>query len=340
MKKLKLTALFIAVVTLLYADVVTENYAKISMIGGLGSIETTTKTEIKGLKKLEDATVKMTGGILGAMAGKPQRQVTVTRIDKDVIWDINHNDKIYTEMPIAFPEFSAEKMEMKEEQKEARKPEYEIIKSDFSVKTTGNKKSINKFSCSEYVANWVLDLMKIETKEKTRSTMTITLWTTPKNDVIKGLQSEENEFNKKFLAKLGSEVSPDEMKQFGTEFITSMFSMNQDDVNKKMVNLKDELQKIEGYPIVTEISWILEGDTAKPAKAEVTAEEEKEETEKPSGLEGMLAKALTEKLEKGEKKETGKTEPAFYSYIEVKSIKLSEVPEKNFEVPEGYKLVK
>ncbi len=338
MKKLTLTTLFIVVVTLLYADVVTENYAKISMIGGLGSIETTTKTEIKGLKKLEDATVKMTGGILGAMAGKPQRQVTVTRIDKDVIWNINHNDKVYTEMPIAFPELPSEEIEMKEEQKE-EKPEYEIIKSDFSVKNTGNNKSINKFACSEYVANWVLEMMKIESKEKTKSTMTITLWTTPKNDLIKGLEKEEKEFNKQFLAKMGTEVSADEMKQFGTEFITSMFSMKQDDVNKKMVNLKDELQKIEGYPIVTEISWILEGDTAKPAKAEMTTEEEKEEAEKPSGLEGMLSKALTEKLEKGEKKETGKTEPAFYSYIEVKSIKLSDVPEKNFEVPEGYKLV-
>jgi len=341
MKKLKWTTLFfIAVVTLLYADVVTENYAKISMIGGLGGIETTTKTEIKGLKKLEDATVKMTGGILGAMAGKPQRQVTVTRIDKDVIWNINHNDKIYTEMPIAFPEFSSEKMEMKEAQREEKKPEYEIIKSDFSVKNTGNNKSINKFSCSEYVANWVLELIKIETKGKTRSTMTITLWTTPKNDLIKGLEKEEGEFNKQFLAKMETEVSADEMKQFGTEFITSMFSMKQDDVNKKMVNLKDELRKIEGYPIVTEISWTLEGDTVKTAKEAMTTEEEKEETEKPSGLEGMLSKALTKKLEKGEKEETGKTEPAFYSYIEVKSIKLSDVPEKNFEVPEGYKLVK
>ncbi len=339
MKKLILTALFITVVTLLYADVVMENYAKISMIGGLGSIETTTKTEIKGLKKLEDATVKMTGGILGAMAGKPQRQVTVTRIDKDVIWNINHNDKIYTEMPIAFPELPSEEMEMKEEQKE-EKPEYEIIKSDFSVKNTGNNKAINKFACSEYVANWILEMMKIESKEKTKSTMTITLWTTPKNDLIKGLEKEEKEFNKQFLGKMGTEVSPDEMKQFGTEFITSMFSMNQDDVNKKMVNLKDELQKIEGYPVVTEISWTLEGDTAKPAKEEMATEEEKEETEKPSGLEGMLSKALTKKLEKGEKEETGKSEPAFYSYIEVKSIKLSDVPEKNFEVPEGYKLVK
>ena len=339
MKKLILTALFITVVTLLYADVVTENYAKISMIGGLGSIETTTKTEIKGLKKLEDATVKMTGGILGAMAGKPQRHVTVTRIDKDVIWNINHNDKIYTEMPIAFPDLPSEEMEMKEEQKE-EKPEYEIIKSDFSVKNTGNNKSINKFTCSEYVANWVLEMMKIESKEKTKSTMTITLWTTPKNDLIKGLENEENQYNKQFLAKMGTDVSPEEMKQFGTEFITSMFSMNQDDVNKKMVNLKDELQKIEGYPIVTEISWILEGDTAKPAKEEMATEEEKEETEKPSGLGGMLSKALTKKLEKGEKGETGKTEPAFYSYIEVKSIKLSDVPENNFEVPEGYKLVK
>jgi len=159
--------------------------------------------------------------------------------------------------------------------------------------------------------------------------------------LIKGYEKQENEFNKQLLEKMGVKVSPTEMKQFGTEFITSMFSMKQADVDKKMVNLKDELQKIEGYPIVTEISWLLEGDSTRAKKEEMAKEEEKEETEKPSGgLGGMLAKALTKKADKGEKKESAGPKPVFYSYIEVKSIRLSEVPENNFEVPQGYKLVK
>ncbi|MFB0508973.1 MAG: hypothetical protein ACETVX_00590 [bacterium] len=337
MSKFKLTGLIlIALLTLIYADAVIETSAKLSVIGGLGSFESSSKTEIKGLKKSEDATVKMTGGILSAVAGKPQRQVTVTRLDKGVIWNINHNEKTYLELPIAFLEMPSEQPAMKEQKKEKEKSEYEIVKSEFSVKNTGNKKSINNFPCGEYVANWVLELMKIETKEKTRSTMTINLWTTPKTDVIKGLEKQENEFNKQLFDKMGMKISPDEMKRFGTEFITSMFTMKQDDVNKKMVNLKEEMQKIEGYPIVTEISWTIEGDTLK-AKEEEESQEEAE-TEMPSGLGKMLAKPMAPK--KGEKKEPGKAEPAFYSYNEVKSIKLSEVPEKNFEVPEGYNLVK
>jgi hypothetical protein len=53
----------------------------------------------------------------------------------------------------------------------------------------------------------------------------------------------------------------------------------------------------------------------------------------------MLSKALAGK--KGEKKsEKDESQPTFYSYTEVKSIKLSEVPDKNFDIPEGYKLAK
>jgi hypothetical protein len=342
MRNIKFSGLILLVIaTLIYADVVTETYAKINMMGGFGNIESSTKTEIKGLKKSDDATVKMTGGIMGALAGKPQRQVTITRLDKDVIWNVDHPKKSYTETPITSLEsLPKAKKEIKGEKKE-EKPEYEIIKSDFSVKNTGNKKDVNGFPCSEYVANWILDLMKIETKEKTKSTITITLWTTPKNDLIKGFETQDNAFNQQLMNKIGMKISPNEMKQFGTEFITSMFTMNQDSVNKKMVNLKDELQKIEGYPIVTEMSWTLEGDSTKAKQQEMTKEEEKQETEKPSGgLGGMLANALAPKGNKGEKKETGGTKPAFYSYIEVKSIKLNEVPENEFDIPGGYKLVK
>ena len=342
MRNFKFSGLILLVIaTLIYADVVTETYAKINMMGGFGNIESSTKTEIKGLKKSDDATVKMTGGIMGALAGKPQRQVTITRLDKDVIWNVDHPKKSYTETPITSLESLPQtKGEMKGQKKE-EKPEYEIIKSDFSVKNTGNKKDVNGFPCSEYVANWILDLMKIETKEKTKSTMTISLWTTPKNDLIKGFETQENEFNQQLMDKMGMKISPNEMKQFGTEFITSMFTINQDSVNKKMVNLKDELQKIEGYPIVTEISWIVEGDSTKAKQEAMTKEEKKQETEKPSsgGLGGMLSQALMGN--KGEKKnETGETKPAFYSYIEVKSIKLNEVSENEFDIPGGYKLVK
>lgn len=319
----------IAVFTLLYADAVIENYAKTSMIGGMGSFESQTKTEIKGLKKSEDATIKLTGGVLGTIAGKPQRQVTIIRLDKDVIWNLNHNQKTYTESPIAFSDFIAEEG-VKNEKEE--KPEYEIVKSEFSVTNTGNKKDINGFPCQEYIANWVLEIMKIETKEKTKSTMTITRWTTPKNDLIKEFEKEENEFNRLLLEKMGAKVSPEETKRFGAEFIASMFSIQKDNINNKMANLKDELKKIEGYPIVTEIKWALEGDSSKKT---TIAKEEKEEI--PKGMGEMLTKALAKK---GEKKESGEAKLAFYSYIEVKSIKLHEVSEKDFEVPQGYKLVK
>ncbi|MEO0092697.1 MAG: hypothetical protein ABIK67_00355 [candidate division WOR-3 bacterium] len=318
MKRLVLILLGI-VLSLLDADAVIENYTKISMIGGMGSIESTIKTEIKGLKKAEDATIKITGGILGTVAGKPQRQVTITRLDKNVIWNVNHNQKNYTESPIDSLNF----IPMQEKPKE-EKLEYEIVKSEFSVKATGNKKPINSFPCSEYLATWTLELQEIETKEKTQSVMKITLWVTPRSELIKKLEEEENEFNRMFMAKMKTKVSPEEMKRLGSEFITSMFAMKPDDVNKKMINLKEELQKIEGYPIVTEIKWTL---AEKSGEKERTAKDWDE----------MLAQALAKK---GEDKSSGTDEAAFYSYSEVKSIKLGEVPDKNFEVPSGYKLVK
>ncbi len=170
--------------------------------------------------------------------------------------------------------------------------------------------------------------------------MQLTLWTTPKNDLIKGFEKEENEFNQQLLAKLRIKVTPEETKRFGAEFISSIFAVKQESLDRKMISLKNELQKIEGYPIVTEINWTLEGDSIQVEKKGAMSVEEEMKEATSQNLGGMLAKALAKKDEKGGKKETSETKPAFYSYLEVKAIKLSEVPEKNFEVPPGYKLVK
>lgn len=327
-----LTLFLLLVISRGTADVVIETYTKGSL--GFGNFENTSKTEIKGIKKREDGTFKFTGDVMGFLAGKPQRQSFITRLDKDLIWTIDHNKKTYTESPINILKSSPRTSGITPEQtpKDTSKPEYRILKSEIKVTKGENKKTINNFLCNEYIVTWTLEVEKIETKEKSKLIMTTTLWTTKETDEIKKVAKEEQEFNKKLAEKVGIEISPEEQQQLGIGFFSQTFNLSEKEAAQKIGELTKEFQKIDGYPIVTEVKWAFEGDTLKKEKKS----EEPEAEEAPSGFGGMLKEAFGPKP----KPESKGLQTLFYSYREIKSLKTAQLEDKGFEVPTGYKLIK
>jgi len=139
-------------VGLAVADLKTETFTRASMLTGMGSSEITAVTQYQGDKRADDNTMKMVGGIMGAFAGKPQTSVEITRLDKDVVWELNPPKKTYTERPIALPAGTETKAERKQSGPE-QKP-YKIVKSEIKVTKTGAAKDINGFACKEYLITW------------------------------------------------------------------------------------------------------------------------------------------------------------------------------------------
>ena len=314
------------------ADVIVERFTKSGGFGGMGASEMRTTESIKGVKKKEDSSTKFTGKFLGKFAGKKESSM-IYRIDKDLIWDLDHSKKTYQERPISLPEgqgipegSGTRGEEPMEASKEGEEPEVRIVKNEFSVEKTGEKKTINGFPCEKYVLTWILETENVETKERSRNRMTTELWNTPKDKKIKTLIKEETAFSQAYLKKLGIDFTPGEMKQFGLSMLGSVAASTGAD-------LKKEMSKIKGYPIVSSVKWEAESDKAKKEIDEEAPEDEGMDLSEGLGGFGSFLK----KKMKGSKKEEKEAKPLFESYTEIKSIDVSELSDTYFNVPEGYR---
>jgi hypothetical protein len=316
-------------VGLAVADLKTETFARASMLTGLGSTEISTVTQYQSDKRAENQTSKMVGGIGGMFAGKPQTSVEITRIDKDLIWEVNPPKKTYTERPIALPAGTETKADRRQSGPE-QKP-YKIVKSELKVTKTGAAKDINGFACKEYLITWEVVMEDTASKGKVTQVMTTDLWDTPLTDQLKKAQAIEAEFSKKLAKKLGIGLSPEAASQLGAGMLTSMYGLDPKETSGKLEDVRKEMAKVEGYPIVTEVKWQVKNDSAarKP-------EPKEEPEEPPTSLGGLIGNKIAKSIAPSKPKEEG---VMFSSYQEVKSISLDAVPETTFEVPDGYKKV-
>jgi hypothetical protein len=333
MKSLRLT-LFVLVTLMVgsaLADLKMETFTRASMLTGLGTTEVNAVTQYQGDKRVEDHTMKMVGGIGGMLAGKPQTSVEITRLDKDVVWDLDPSKKTYTERPIALPAGTETKAERKQSGPE-QKP-YKVVKSDIKVTKTGATKTINGFACTEYLITWELVLEDTASKGRVTQVMTTDLWNTPLTDKLKQAREIEGQFGRNYAKKLGVGLSPEESDRLGAGMLTAMYGLDPKETAAKMEQVGKEMAKVEGYSIVTEVKWQVKNDSAAAKKPEPKEEPE----EPPTSLSGLIANKIAKQVVKDDKpKEEG---VMFSSYHEVKSVSLDAIPETAFEVPDGYKKV-
>jgi hypothetical protein len=317
-----------------WADATVESSIKSSGFKGMGAFEGTTSRKYQGEKMWDSTSSKFTGAILSRVAGGSE-SATITRVDKGVYWNLDPKNKTYVERPI-----EAIKMgEPGKEKPEQEKSKMRVTKSEFSVKKTGASETINGFPCEEYLVTWLLEMEDMETKAKSRSTMTNNLWTTPETATIRKVQAEERAFHKAYAQKLGLQISPEEAKQMGIETFATMSGASKQEIEKGFAKVREEMAKIKGYPIRTVVNWSVEGDKAEGAEKEEKASSETS-SQTPTSVGGFLSglsKGITQKVIKDKSSTSGQKEGApFTSTHEVKAIHADSVPAEVFEVPQGY----
>jgi hypothetical protein len=311
-----------------FPDVMVERTIK---TGGAAAAEIHEIDYIKGMTKRTDSKMKFTGKVVG-MFTKPKDLSTIYRVDQDLIWEVNHTKKTYTERPISLSEEerkdqSGHGEEVSKEEKvedEREKDEVRIVRNEFSIKETGEKKTINGFPCRQYLLTWLVETENLETKERSKSIMTGDFWNAPEEKRIVQLMAEEGSFNRAYLKKLGLEMTPDDMKKFGLKIIGGMMGAMGDD-------LKKEMAKMKGFPIATSIKWEAEGD-----RKEEPAGEEKESVDLSKGVKGVLGGLFKKKAKESMKEKEGDRRLIFESHTEIKSIDTSPFPGSQFEVPKEY----
>jgi hypothetical protein len=321
-------------VSAVWGDATVETFFKTGGIKGMGAAEGMMAHRIQGEKKWDSSNLKFTGAFLSKLAGETDT-ITITRVDKALTWSLDTKKKTYTETPIKPVKMPAAERPQREEKPE--KTTARITQSEFSVKKTGAAETINGFPCEEYLVTWLLEVEDLETKAKSRSTMSTNLWTTPETATIKKVQAEEQRFNRALAKLLGSEISSEEARQMGMAAMAAMSKASQEEIQKGLVRVKNEMAKIKGYPIRTVINWNFESDGKEGAAPEGSASRDRP-TDVSSGLggivSGLLGKAVQKKAE--EKMSGEKGAPFFSSTMEVKSLGADPVLGESFEVPAGY----
>jgi hypothetical protein len=325
---------FLLIYGLAWGDATIESKVKTGGIKGIGASEGTLIKRYQVDKKWESVSTKFTGAILSRVSGGSE-STNITRVDKGVYWNLDPQNHTYVERPIE----PLKKEDLSKERGVEEKPKARVTKSEFTVKKTGASETINGFPCEEYLITWFLEMEDLETKAKSKSTMTTNLWTTSETATIRKAQADEQEFQKAYARKIGLSISPDEAKQLGMEALGSMSGAPPEEVQKGLMRLKEEMSKIKGYPIRSVVSWTLEGEkVAGAGKEEKTSSESAPESLKSiGGLLGGLAGRVTQKMA-GEKPSStgGKEGPFFSSITEVKAIHVDSISADVFEIPAGY----
>ena len=330
------------------SDVTVERFNKSGGIQGIGASESTVVEKISSLRRHETSSVKLTGsvgGFLGKIAGDMGSDV-ITDIEKDVVRTVDHKKKTYTEHPITLPKEKEDPSASSEKGKETReeKPKVRVVRSEISVKDTGENKSISGFDCNRYVVTWIIETENIETKERSKTTMTNDLWNTPETKEIRTLQKEELEFAQAYMKKLGLAVSPEDARKFGMNAVAGMFGDDEQAVRTKLQELQEKMAKIKGYPIVTALKWEIEVPEAARQAGREKAEAKPETVDLSGGIGGLLgglAKMAAKKKGAESTKEGEKDLKVLFDfYSEVRKIDVSSIAASDFEPPSGYKLVK
>jgi len=319
--------------TLAWGDATIESIMKTDGFKGMGASEGTVIKRYQGDRMSASTISKFTGAILSKIAGGGE-SITITRLDKGVYWNLDPKNKTYTEKAI-------EPFKMGEPKEQAAKEKHKtrVTKSEVTVKKTGASETINGFPCEEYLLTWLLEMEDLETKAKTRSTMTTNLWTTPETTAIRNVQAEELQFNKAYAHKLGIDLSQEETKRLGIEALGAMSGASGEEMGKGVKRLQEEMSKVKGYPIRSVVNWTMEGDKAAAgAKEEAPSSGSISDIQKSvGGFLGGLAGKVTQKMGGEKPSSTGGKEGAFFSSMtEVKAIHVNSISSDVFEIPAEY----
>jgi hypothetical protein len=297
--------------------------------------------------RIEHNAGKPTG--LAKLAGE-QHSIVLTLLDKELIEHLNVPKKTYTEQSLKelrelFKDatHNAPDSDTAAPQKE-QPPTHRITRAEFNVKATGASKTINSYPCREHVLTMLLEIENLQTHEKSETRMVSTLWVTPETAAIQQARKEQSAFAQAYMKKLGMEINPGQVSEFGTAMAAALTGAGNDELAKVLKRVPAEMKKIQGYPVVTQIDWYMKDPDA--AKQETsTAPEESAEIDTANGLGGALGsfaanmtkKSVNKKIK--EREQANADKPMISITSEVQSVSTHAVPAAQFAVPAGYKKI-
>jgi len=341
MKKKLILAIVILVLTApAFCGVVKKTKSEIAF-RGFGKFNLVQSEKITADQRWTDMKTDFKGqGITGGLAAKTVLRSgdsgEIIDLPASTIFKLDNKKKEYTVSTI---EKLKEQMTQGEEgakqgqEEEPSKSTIKITKDEFSVEDTGEESTINNFPVRKYLVHWLMEWEDTESGEKGSSRLETVVLTTPLSGELENAREEEFRFSKAYLEKIGLDVDQMQQDILGTKWLAILdsFSMKRDGAPRDFSKASGELQKIKGYPILTDGQYFATGQKPVGESAE-----QGEETSKDvkGAIGGLLKKTLKKKPADSA---TDANTPALTFHTEVLEISTPGLGAGDFQVPAGYK---
>jgi hypothetical protein len=298
----------------------------------------------------QDQQFKFTGDVL-SIVGRKQDRSNITRLDKNLVWQMDNRKKRYTECSVvgcgALGSFNENVFAGEESDDTGEQCNVKLTKFDLSVNKTGQSRVINNFPTEEFVMNWTMEI-EDDQQRKTENVITSTVWTTPGD----GGATEAIQMQKTFadararmmleqsgaLATLNSALPGEAMAVLQRFLVEGLPA----DIQARIKQMAGQQAKITGLPISTKVEWNAKAEAC--GEAEKAAAKEEEDQLNTSSVKGLLAsvgkqvlKQKAKKIEDAKKKEI-EMAPVFGYVKEITAINMQNVRLSKMQVPANYKL--
>jgi hypothetical protein len=311
-------------------------------IKGFFPFESSELHYVRANMRRDESTLKGTGTFSGYLIGT-RSDTEITRIDRKLKWSLNTEKSEYTECPLKGCIKPANHPAAKQNETKPPEAKHEagctmrIAHTSFTVKATGQKKSINGFDTDEYQVAWVVKL-RDQASRNTTSTLNIDIWTSPITHAMRDALGVEESYARAYSGAVADTSKPQILPADAAKLISAYLasSLKPGDLDA-FLEAGKQMEKIKGYPISTHLAWDMQGDACAPKETADKSTGNSTPTspgDLVSNLTGMFAKQKTEEATK----QAG-AEPILSFTFEVKSLKIEPVHDSVFTVPKNYKLV-
>ncbi|HXO19337.1 MAG TPA: hypothetical protein VOA87_05345 [Thermoanaerobaculia bacterium] len=211
--------------------------------------------------KREDDKASVQGGLLGAVAKMSRANrphITITRLDKGVVWRLDPQAKTYTETPIASFEEQRQKMEQRQSPKrQEQKSTLRVVDAGFKVKATGEEKTLHDWKCKQYLIDGFVEFEDTESHDRSRWTFHNEQWNTPETAAFKRYRETEAAFGRNYMAKLGVDTKGGAPSGEMLSGLMKATGMTSEQLAKAGASLRTEMAKVTGVSVATDFSWTL-----------------------------------------------------------------------------------
>lgn len=328
---------------------VIERHVTNNGIKGFFPFETNDLSYVRANMRREDRAFKGTGTFSGFLIGSRSGS-TITRLDRKLVWLLDNKKEEYTECPLKGCAEKAARPAQKPNQAQPQQPEaphekgctVRLASNNFTVTPTGQKSSINGFDTEQYQAVWTVVLRDKEGRTTT-SKVTMDLWTTPLTQNMRDAMAMEATYARAYAGAMPEaarvQLVPDEAAKLMASYLAKSLSPAD---QAAFLAAARQMQKIQGYPISTKLSWNMDGNACARKEPAKQADNGSSGSSSVPTTRGGLVSGLTGMLVDKKAKEVAEqsaNEPILQFIVEVRQLKVEPRHDSVFDVPWGYKRV-